>query len=199
MFRELTKSEADRAWLRDHRLRYDVTVIPPNDLCGECVKTKGHYHPTSPAGVGYPEVYEVLAGVAHYLLQSRDHTDVVLVAAGTGDLVIIPPDYGHITINPSKKETLLMANVVSTAFTSDYGEYEALNGAAYYETSAGEFEKNPRYGSLPRLRKILSRKTPAASDLCSGPLYMRIERRESFEFLNKPERFTAEFSRLLID
>jgi len=64
MYRDLAKSDADRQWLRSHKLRYDITVIPPCTLSGEWVKTKGHYHPKNPAGIGYPEVYEVLEGEA---------------------------------------------------------------------------------------------------------------------------------------
>ena len=59
---------------------YDLTVIPSRDLCGEWVKTKGHYHPKNPAGTGYPEIYEVIEGEVHYLLQSRKLDDVVLIS-----------------------------------------------------------------------------------------------------------------------
>ena len=129
MYRDLAKSDADWKWLHAHNLRYDLTVIPPRDICGEWVKTKGHYHPRNPAGVGYPEIYEVLKGEAHYLLQSRDLRDIVMISAKAGEVVIIPPGYGHISINPSEHRTLTMANIVSTAFGSEYGQYESLHGA----------------------------------------------------------------------
>ena len=38
------------------------------------------------AGVGYPEIYQVLEGEAHYLLQSKDLTDVVMIPAQAGTL-----------------------------------------------------------------------------------------------------------------
>jgi glucose-6-phosphate isomerase len=196
MYRALAKSGADRTWLEGNCLRYDVTVIPACDLCGEPAKTKGHYHPKNRAGVGYPEVYEVLSGEAHFLLQSRDHTDAVVVLARKGELAVIPPDYGHITINPSSSETLVMANVVSTAFESDYAEYEAMQGAVYYETSAGTFEKNPRYGPLPPIRTIEAASLDL-SGLCTCPLYRMVEKRESFDFLNRPEKYAARFRKLL--
>ena len=60
MYRDLSRCGADWEWLHEHQLRYDLTVIPPRDLCGEWIKTKGHYHPKNAAGVGYPEIYEVL-------------------------------------------------------------------------------------------------------------------------------------------
>ncbi len=138
MYRDLAKSDADWRWLHNHHLRYDITVIPPRELCGEFVKTKGHYHPENPAGVGYPEIYEVLEGEAYYLLQTRQLDDVVLISASCGDIVIIPPGYGHISINPSPSATLVMANIVSTAFESEYNEYETRHGAAYYVMRDGE-------------------------------------------------------------
>ena len=52
MYRDLSRNRADRQWLHKHHLRYDLTVIPPRNLCGEWVKTKGHYHPSNPEGVG---------------------------------------------------------------------------------------------------------------------------------------------------
>ena len=109
---------------RQRGLRFDITVIPPQTLCGEYIKTKGHYHPADPYGNGYPEIYEVLEGEAHYLIQTADCSDVVLIAAGAGDVVVVPSGYGHVTINPSKKLVLEMANIVSSRFSSDYHGYE---------------------------------------------------------------------------
>lgn len=84
--------------------------------------------PGNPAGVGYPEVYEVLEGRAHFLLQKKTLDDIVLVEAAKGDIVLIPPGYGHVTINPAQNETLTMANLVSTEFSSEYGFYDEMRG-----------------------------------------------------------------------
>ncbi|MBP8676814.1 MAG: glucose-6-phosphate isomerase, partial [Methanoculleus sp.] len=78
MYRDLARSESDREWLRQHHIRYDITVIPARVICGEYVKTKGHYHPRNPAGEHYPEIYEVLKGRGHYLLQTYPADDVVM-------------------------------------------------------------------------------------------------------------------------
>ncbi|MDO5845858.1 MAG: glucose-6-phosphate isomerase family protein, partial [Methanocorpusculum sp.] len=125
MYRDLYKTHGDHLWLQRHHLRYDITRIPAGIINGEYTKSKGHYHPRNAAGVAYPEVYEVLSGYAYYLLQKRDHTDVILVPAHAGDVVLIPPGYGHVTINPGKDE-LVMANLVSTDFASEYGEINEM-------------------------------------------------------------------------
>lgn len=199
MYRDLAKSDKDRSWLHHHQLRYDITVIPSRDLCGEWVKTKGHYHPKNRAGIGYPEIYEVIEGEASYLLQSRMLDDVVLISARAGDLVIIPPEYGHISINSSSNTTLVMANIVSTAFQSEYDEYEKYHGAAYYVMSSGEIQKNRYYVSLPPVRYLGATCARGMHHFCKGPLYDLIGNEEALSFLNEPEQFLTVFSVTLKD
>ena len=197
MYRDLSRTRADRQWLHKHHLRYDLTVIPPRNLCGEWVKTKGHYHPSNPEGVGYPEIYEVLEGMAHYLLQSVALDDAVLISASAGDLVIIPPGYGHVSINPSADTTLSMANIVSTAFESEYGEYEKQHGAAWYELCTGSFVKNPAYPKVPPIRYRGASCMAGTHPICKGPLYDLIGNEDALAFLNVPERFMTVFEVML--
>ena len=133
-------------------IRYDITMVPANMLGQEFVKTKGHYH------VGaYQEIYTVLSGEAIYLLQKKQHgsddelEDTYAVTCKKGDVLIIPPDYGHITINPSATEELKMANWIFGECKSDYSLFEKLQGACYYYTKTG-WVKNAHYKSIPELR-----------------------------------------------
>jgi glucose-6-phosphate isomerase len=197
MYRDLARTDADWRWLHDRHLRYDLTAIPPGDICGECVKTKGHFHPDNPEGTGYPEIYEVLDGEVFYLLQNRPNTDTVLISASAGDIVVIPPGYGHISINPSQKSTLVMANIVSTAFESEYGSYEALHGAAYYFMTDGTAVRNPHYPHVPALRRISAASGHGAHRFCKVPLYNLIGNDDALVFLNHPERFMPALSVLL--
>lgn len=195
MYRDVARSPADRRWLCEHKIRFDITVIPPRDLYGEYMKTKGHYHPDNQSGTGYPEIYEVLEGNAHYLLQSKDFNDVVMIPAKTGDVVVIPPGYGHVTINPSRTNVLQMANLVSSAFQSEYQAYEDHRGATFYEMTPGIFTKNPRYPQESRLRLIGAGYIAAWEDTITGPLYELVEQRAPvLGFLNHPEDYPALFS-----
>jgi glucose-6-phosphate isomerase len=159
MFREVSKNDEDAKRIKEKGLRYDITIIPPNTLGSEFVKTAGHYHPHLPGSqMTYPELYEVLEGEAHYLLQRRDEeediekiTDVIMVKAKEGDKVIIPPNYGHVTINPSEA-TLRMANWVARAFSSIYEPMRLKGGAAYFELTNGKFIKNENYDPVPGIR-----------------------------------------------
>lgn len=128
--------------------RYDITKIPARMLGKEFVKTKGHEHTGR-----YGEVYIVLEGQAIYLMQKRKNAiikDVYCVKAKNGDVVIIPPDYGHITINPSKKD-LKMANWITKEVKSDYKPIQKMQGACYFYTKDG-WVKNKNYKKVPKLR-----------------------------------------------
>jgi glucose-6-phosphate isomerase len=133
-----------------NNLRYDITVLAPTMLGNEFNKTKGHYHEGA-----YPEVYTVLEGTAIYLLQKRneagDIEDVYAVETKAGETAIMPPFYGHVTINPSNTKELKMANWVSPECKSDYSVYETLHGACYYYTKNG-WVKNESYKNVPELR-----------------------------------------------
>ena len=197
MYRDLSRTSSDRRWLQEHKLRYDLTVIPPRNLCGEWVKTKGHYHPVNSAGVGYPEIYEVLEGMAHYLLQSVTLDDAVMITATAGDLVIIPPGYGHVSINPSADTTLSMANIVSTAFESEYGEYVIRHGAAWYELYTSGLVRNTAYPEAPPIRFLGASCRADTHPVCKGPLYDLIGNEDALAFLNFPEQFLTVFEVML--
>lgn len=188
MYRDLSLSEADAAWLREERLRYDMTVIPARVLCGEFVKTKGHFHPENPRGARYPEIYEVLGGAACFLLQDRGPSDVVAITARAGEKVVVPPGYGHVTLNMARV-TLTMVNMVSTAFESLYGDYEERQGAAYYAFAGRGFVPNPRYGNPPPLRVLRARDLTVPRGFPGEPLYRWIGNRDALGFLNHPEEY----------
>jgi glucose-6-phosphate isomerase len=153
MFRDLFLSRSDEQKLIEQGLRYDITIIPPRALGREYVKTAGHYHPLVPgATVSYPELYEVIEGEGVYLLQTQDGGDVVAISASAGDKVLIPPGYGHITINRSNR-TLKMANFVARDFASLYQPFRELGGGAFFCTIEG-WVKNQRYPTAADLRLV---------------------------------------------
>ena len=185
MYRNLAWDDTDQAHLLAEQVRFDMTCIPPGTICGEYVKTKGHYHPKAPDGTGYPELYQVLEGEAHYLLQKEDLSDLVVVHAKAGESVFIPPGYGHVTINPGSEE-LVMVNLVSDAFTSRYELYEERQGAAYYESEGSVWEKNPTYGPLPELRFFRAKDLPYQTIVQGKEIYGLIRNETVMGWLNTP-------------
>jgi glucose-6-phosphate isomerase len=129
-------------------LKYNITVVPPKMLGNEFVKTKGHVH----IG-GFQEIYIVLEGEAIYLMQKTSGEtveDVYAIKAKKGEAVIIPPLYGHITINASDA-ILKTGDWTSVDCKSDYSLFEKLHGACYYYTKAG-WIKNENYKNVLPLR-----------------------------------------------
>ncbi|MBU0662243.1 hypothetical protein KJ891_02175, partial [Candidatus Micrarchaeota archaeon] len=124
--------EQDNAEIEKAGLRYDITILPAILHGKEFNKTFGHFHPKIQGSeLTYTEVYEVLHGKAHYILQgsavgveskgkgTQAHAgDFFVVEAGAGDKVVVPPNYGHVTINPSRTEPLVMSNWSAADFKS---------------------------------------------------------------------------------
>ena len=196
MYRDLYLSRADRDRLRDQGLRYDITIIPPMMLGREFVKTAGHYHPLVPGEDGtYPEVYEVLEGEAAYLLQKEDLSDVVVVRATAGDNVLIPPGYGHITINRSNKR-LKMANFVCRDFGSLYEPIKKAGGGAYFLTTEG-FVRNKRCSQASPIREV---DAPDLRDLGlvrSKEMYPLLRVEGKLDYLTHPQNHLEIFGDLL--
>lgn len=137
----------EREVKKKNGLRYDITLIPPKMLGKEFVKTKGHCHLGS-----YPELYKVLEGRAIFLIQKVRQNkveDVYAIEAKKSQFIIIPPHYGHLTINPSKS-ILKVANWISERCQNIYDLFEKKQGACYYYTKSG-WIKNKNYGKIPKL------------------------------------------------
>ena len=199
MYRNMYKTKAESDIIGKHNLRYDITVIPPNMLGQEYVKTAGHYHPTVPGtDMSYTEVYHVIEGEATYLLQRTDNgkvTDVVVIKAQAGDNVIVPPNYGHITINASDK-TLKMANWVCSEFTSIYEPIRKLSGGAYYLLDTG-FIQNPKYNNVPPIRYLEPTNYPEFGFVKGEDMYGLVDDIDKLKFLTSPQDFSDLFKKIL--
>ncbi|WNY24173.1 Glucose-6-phosphate isomerase [Methanimicrococcus hongohii] len=200
MYREVHLSDAELLEMKKAQLRYDITVIPPSMLGPEFVKTAGHYHPCpdycSAEGaemLSYPEVYQVIRGTATYLLQKKDLSDFIIVEANEGDVVLIPPNYGHVTVNADSEE-LVMANWVSDAFDSEYEPVRCRAGLAYYVTEDG-IAQNGNYDKMPPLSYGKPKSYPEI-DLYSGvDMYGLVNDLEKLDFLVNPQNYPDLFKK----
>ena len=181
--------------LKKYGLRYDITVIPHHEIGHEEIKTTGHYHAfVRKTHITYPEAYQVIHGTATYLLQKKKGSkisDVIVAKAMPGEIVVVPPNYGHITINAGKK-TLVMANIVYSKFKSKYRAIEEKHGGAYYLVEKNKkllFIKNPNYKSVPKIKygnpSLVGLKSPIYADCKKNP--------EKYLFLVKPQNYLKKF------
>lgn len=173
-------------------IRYDITIIPPKNIAGEYAKTYGHYHPIAENNLGYPEIYQVLDGRALFVLQKKrsdGSVDVVLTYGEKGQIVLIPPNWGHVSVNATKDDVLVMGNLVADGFESVYGDYKNDRGAAYYITDHG-LEQNENYVIRTTERKKPEEINAKYGFVCSDLLKEFWENPERFEFLKRPGMIT---------
>jgi len=195
------RERIDEQKIKNNGLRFDLTVVLPRFVGSEFNKTFGHYHPIKEGtDLTYPEIYEVISGKALFLLQKKgkkeDEIDeAYLVEANAGEKVIIPPNFGHVTINP-KAEPLVMSNWVADEFESEYEEYEKYHGAGYYIVKSEKeykIEKNTNYKKLPKLVMAKPKELPQFAIKFGKPMYISGNQNiKSLKYLVNPEEFGSE-------
>lgn len=192
MYRDVHRLK-DSELLNKYKLLYDVTVIKPDRLGKELMKTAGHYHPGS-----FGELYEVVWGECFCMLQRPkvgDHKiieEVIVVRAEAGEKIVIPPQFGHILINPGP-EYLVTSNWVSSEFSSEYDLYKKAQGAAYFVTlnkAKVDFIANAYFTHLPEIKFVTVVKCIDKFGLLKGaPIYPIINDAKRLDFLNRPLDF----------
>lgn len=193
MYRNVTKKN-DRLTFEANELRFDITIMSEHRLGKEFNKTLGQVHEAGPSGFSYPELYEVISGRAHYLLQQMhdgDPSRVVLVEAREGECVLIPPGWWHFTINPSN-ELLVMSDLIWRGVVADYGPIRRRKGAAYFELHDGSLVRNTNYERVPELS--WARASPELVERTVGnrSLYSSfVESPETYRYLRHPEDFQS--------
>lgn len=191
MYRDV-HSKKDEEIFRVNRLRYDITVIFPDLIGSEFAKTIGHFHPLKPGtNMAYPEIYEILFGTGYFLLQ-RD-IEIYLIKAEPGQKVVVPPGFGHITINPNLTP-LVVANIFADNVNSIYDFFKNNRGAGYYIVKSDDggvkSEKNPNYKNSGDLKIGVPLEISEFNVNFNKPLYASFkENPQSFEFLTNPERY----------
>jgi glucose-6-phosphate isomerase len=152
---------SEDAQLADLPLRYELTAMLGRPVGWEAAKTLGHVHVCPPGlSVGYPEVVEVLHGMAGFLIADlADGPDgpqsrrAWLVRAGPGDWVILPPDLAHVTIDLGAGP-LVFSDVIDRRARGIYAGVAAARGFGWYVAADGGLRPNPRYARPPRLEEV---------------------------------------------
>lgn len=185
-------------------LQHGYVVVPPGRFGKEFPKQIGHYHPPSPAtSLGYPELHMVLHGTAHFILQQSIPPysaiqDVVVVEASAGDMFCVPPNYGHLVVNPSET-TLIFEGFSARGFAAEYEPYLVRRGGAYYEiegeSSGARLVSNSHYIDLPKPRRVLARELRGPAELgghrsCYEAV---VHHPEGFVFLSQPGLYRQEW------
>jgi glucose-6-phosphate isomerase len=201
MYRYFEKVKDIQVFL-ENKLEYDVTVIKNGVIGDEYIKTIGHYHGMVPdQAITYPEVYEVIQGNIDYILQTQpinnNEVDVIIVRAETGDKIVVPPNYGHVSVNTGKN-IAVSSNVQMRDLpaSSDYDFYTRFEGAAIYE-KVDEFCNNPHY-IVRSMRMVKAKDCPEFGLFKNKSLYNSIiEDPKMFDFMVNPQNY--DFSNVFED
>lgn len=168
-------------------VRFDLTLIPASKNKKEPSRTIGHFHKNIPkTKTAWSEIYEVINGQAIFFLQNKTGLSAYAISAKKGDKIIIPPNFGHITINPSQKNPLLIANIFTNKKNvSDYSYFKKNHGPVFYPIFKG---KNINFIKNPLITKASSLITKKASD---QKLFFKIDKKEPIysQFIKNPRKF----------
>lgn len=201
--------EKERGLFNKYGLRYDITVIMPGGVNGECKKTSGHYHGLiAGRSETYPEVYEVLYGRACFLLQKvrgfngdgmPQIEDLRAVFVPAGQAVIIPPHYAHCSVNAGGGP-MVFSNIAVTACPLDYDNVKKLHGmAAYITRKNGDIRMlpNPYYQNAPLAAAVTPKENAELGIEFGKPVYHAfINAPEKFEFLLCPWKYPGQMERM---
>lgn len=147
--------EEHRALLNKMHLLYGAVTYATGRLGREPVRSQGHIHAVSRfSGLSTPEVYEIWNGEAIIYMQERAEDNpgrCFAVYARQGDVVIVPPDWAHATVNAGTDPTVPMS--FGAWCVRDYGfDYSGIRshgGIAWFPVFDSEgrltWQKNPAY------------------------------------------------------
>ncbi len=196
-------NEDQDSW-KNSNIIYGIVAFTEGLFSGEFNKSSGQYHPIVPPNtMATPEIYTVLYGTGHFMLQKSSPPyeiveDAVLVKVRAGETFVVPPDYGHLQINPENKP-LIFSYAVMDGMKGVYEPFRKKRGAMYYEMADKEGIKyvfNSRYANKVPLRII------EAGNICQLPFlkervtYRTIKNHlNQLEFLTVPEKF-PEYAKL---
>lgn len=187
------ESKKDRPFFDKHGMEYDLTVLKNGQIGDEYIKTVGHYHSNlKGTDTSYPEVYEVLQGKIEYILQTKENSgkvDVFVVQTKPGDKVIVPPNYGHVSVN-SGDSVAVSSNLQKSDLPqgADYDSYKEHEGAAIYLTTQG-IKENPKY-KINRVKRVVPKEKPEFGLSRDKSLYQSfLEEPEKFDYLRHPDQY----------
>lgn len=201
----------DQALLESRDYRYDITVIMDGTVNGECKKTSGHYHGYNPTRTNtYAEVYEVIEGRALYVLQRADNfdtdpqqvkiSDLIFAVVEAGQAIIIPPNYGHCSINVGEGP-LVFSNLAYAPCPVAYDSVKHYHGMSWYimrEEGKISAVPNPNYQDVPAPRFAKIRENPHLGIQFGHPVYNAYrENPQAFDFLGNPDPYVDEIMSML--
>ena len=128
--------EKHREILNELHLLYGAVTYAAGKLGNEPVRSQGHIHKKSPlSGSSTPEVYEIWSGEAIIYMQEYAEDNpgrCYAVYAKPGDVVIVPPDWAHATINANPEKPMSFGAWCDREYGFDYEGVRKHDGIAWF-------------------------------------------------------------------
>ena len=185
----------DDARMSGRDARYELTIMADRPLGRERPKTSGHRHVRpAPGRPIFPEVCQVLAGTAAFLLQDLEAgpaaTYAALVVVEPGEWIVLPPGLHHGTIS-LRGEPVIFADVIDRRAAAEYASLASARGFAHLVLTDGSTVPNPAYVHVPPLEHWTA---STWSSSLAGSLYERYrDDPAEFRWLSEPEEFARRF------
>ncbi len=141
--------------LINRNLLYGAVIFEKGRVGQEPVRSQGHVHAISPScHASTCEVYEIWSGEAYIYMQEFDGDEpgrCYAVHAKENDIVIVPPNWVHATINANVNKPMLFGAWCVRDYGFDYKGVRAHKGIAYFpkvnQDGSIEFVPNRMYQS----------------------------------------------------
>lgn len=187
-------NEKDRTKFKEHKARYEYTVLKSMRINEETIKSFGHIHNVNQKNQRrYEEAYEILYGQGSFLLFKivDKEIEVSILDTKVGDIFFIPSCYYHLSINTGK-DPFIFGDLILESLSSDYSFLDKMNGAPlfyHYDQTFNNFnfEFNPAYQSYKiSVRHITFEDINAEHKLPQTSLYSTfLEKPEIYDFVLK--------------
>jgi len=139
--------------LIDKHLLFGVVTFASGKLGSEPIRSQGHIHKVSPlSNWSTPEVYEIWSGEAVIYMQEYAEDNpgrCFAVYAHPGDVVIVPPNWVHATINAKPVKEMTFGAWCDRQYGFVYDGVIKHKGIAWYpyfdENNELKWKANPNY------------------------------------------------------
>jgi glucose-6-phosphate isomerase len=210
VYRRIRNPE-DQELLEKKQFSYDITIIMDGEINGERKKTSGHYHGYNPEHTAtYPEVYEVIKGTALYVMQRADNfdsspenvdiDDLILAVVKEGETIIIPPNYGHCSVNVGTGP-LIFSNLAFIPCPIHYDPVKHYHGMSYYimkEQGKLKVTANGHHSKKPPLKFARVKENPKLGITFGIPVYQSFRKNpDAFDYLGKPDVYRDKIMSML--
>ena len=188
-----------------------ITVLQPGTMHKECRKNSGHFHGFAGGHtLPFPEIYEVLAGKAVFLLAKSTNFNKLdeelkideckAVFLNEGEKFIVPPFTAHCASNVGEGP-MVFGNFAAPCPLL-YKPIRDRHGLCYYilkEKGNLIFVTNSHYHYLPQLRIAEAQENPDLGITFVRSVYESfVTNPHHFDYLSNPEPYVEQIRRMLI-